>query len=62
VVATVAVAANPATAEAWGVADPPVMALLHQGVPQRVLLGVRPLARLLKEIDAVPIPPRFDEL
>ena len=51
VVATIDVAANPATVEAWGVTRVPVMLLFHRGVMQRVLRGVRPYARLVKEID-----------
>ena len=50
-VATVDVAGSPVTARRWGVTRDPTMVLLHRGVPQRVLLGVRPAARLLEEID-----------
>ncbi|GIH08279.1 hypothetical protein Rhe02_63460 [Rhizocola hellebori] len=51
VVATVDVAANPSVAQSWGIADVPVMLLLHRGRLERVLRGVRPLARLIREID-----------
>jgi thioredoxin 1 len=51
VVGTVDVAANPAVTGAWGVTEVPVMVLLHRGVLQRVMLGVRPYARLIQEID-----------
>ena len=54
VVATIDVATNPATVEAWGVTQVPVMLLFHRGVMQRVLRGVRPYARLVKEIDEIP--------
>ena len=50
-VATVDVAACPVTVQRWGVTRDPTMVLLHRGVMQRVLLGVRPAARLLDEID-----------
>jgi thioredoxin 1 len=50
-VATVDVPANPATTGHWGVTQIPTMVLLDRGVVQRVLLGVRPAARLLEEID-----------
>ncbi len=51
VVATVDVTANPSLAQSWGIADVPVMLLLHRGRLERVLRGVRPLARLIREID-----------
>lgn len=51
IVATIDVTANPAIAETWGVTEPPVMLLLHRGVLQRVLRGVRPYARLVDEIE-----------
>lgn len=56
VVATVDVAANPAIAHSWGVTQVPVMLLLHGGVLQRVLRGIRPYARLAQEIDEMPMP------
>lgn len=54
VVGTIDVAANPAVVQAWGVTQVPVMLLFHRGVMQRVLRGVRPYARLVKEIDEMP--------
>jgi thioredoxin 1 len=56
VVATVDVAAQPAIAHSWGVTRVPVMLLLHAGVLQRVLRGIRPYARLVQEIDEMPMP------
>jgi thioredoxin-like negative regulator of GroEL len=53
-VTTVDVGANPALVHAWGVATVPLMLLLHRGVLQRVLRGVRPLARLIHEIEEMP--------
>jgi thioredoxin 1 len=53
-VATVDVAANPALVHAWGITGVPILLLLHQGVLQRVLRGVRPYARLVQEIDEMP--------
>lgn len=50
-VAVVEVNSNPVTAGRWGVTKIPTMVLLHKGVVERVLLGVRPTARLLNEID-----------
>lgn len=50
-VATIDVAANPATVQAWGITQVPIMLLFHRGVLQRVLRGVRPYARLIQEID-----------
>lgn len=50
-VAAIDVSANPGTTERWGVTQTPTMVLLHRGVLQRVLLGVRPAARLLDEIE-----------
>lgn len=52
-VAALDVATSPATAQAWGISQVPVMVILHRGVLQRVLLGIRPYARLAKEIDEV---------
>ncbi len=54
VVATIDVAANPASARTWGITQVPIMVLFHQGVLQRVLRGVRPYARLIQEIDEIP--------
>ena len=50
-VATLDVTANPATTERWGVTEIPTMVLLNRGIVERVLLGVRPAARLVEEID-----------
>ena len=50
-VATLDVAASPATTERWGVTEIPTMVLLNRGIVERVLLGVRPATRLLQEID-----------
>jgi thioredoxin 1 len=55
-VVTIDVDANPATSHTWGITDVPVMLLLHRGILQRVLLGVRPYARLAKEIDETHLP------
>jgi thioredoxin len=49
-VAAVDVAASPVTAERWGVTENPTLLYFDHGVLQRVLLGVRPAARLLDEI------------
>ncbi|MBM2620872.1 hypothetical protein JIG36_35765 [Actinoplanes sp. LDG1-06] len=59
-VAGVDVAANPVTTQRWGVTQTPTSVLLHLGSVQRVLLGVRPAARLLDEIAEAldPAPPR----
>ncbi len=54
IVATVDVAANPAVTHSWGVSEVPVMLLFDRGVLERVLRGVRPYARLVREIDEVP--------
>ena len=56
VVATIDVTAEPAIAHSWGVTQVPVMLLLHGGVLQRVLRGIRPYARLVQEIDEMPMP------
>lgn len=55
-IVSVDVATNPATTRVWGVTDVPVMVLLHRGVLQRVLRGVRPYARLAQEIDETGLP------
>ena len=56
-VALVDVAANPVTVGRWGVSRNPTMLFFSRGTVQRVLLGVRPAARLLDEIDeALAIP------
>jgi thioredoxin 1 len=54
-VATIDVPDNPALVQAWGIAQLPIMLLFHRGVMQRVLRGVRPLARLVQEIDEMPM-------
>ncbi|MGI5152948.1 thioredoxin family protein [Plantactinospora sp. CA-294935] len=51
VVATVEVATNPVTTKGWGVTQTPTSVLLHRGIMQRVLLGVRPVDRLIEEIE-----------
>lgn len=56
VVVTIDVAASPAIAHTWGITYVPIMLLLHRGVLQRVLRGVRPYARLIREIDEIPTP------
>ncbi|GLZ02089.1 thioredoxin family protein [Actinoplanes sp. NBRC 103695] len=50
-VAIIDAATNPQTTDRWGITQIPTMVLFHRGVMQRVLLGVRPAARLLDEID-----------
>jgi thioredoxin 1 len=57
VVTSVDVTANPSLADSWGIADVPAMLLFHRGRLERVLRGVRPLARLKREIDEVAVPP-----
>ncbi|MEU7906329.1 thioredoxin domain-containing protein [Actinoplanes sp. NPDC049118] len=49
-VATAETATNPDTAQRWGVTRTPTAVLLHYGIMQRVLLGVRPAERLIEEI------------
>ncbi len=51
IVATVEVGANPAVAGQWGIHRVPTMVVLRAGVLQRVLLGIRPAARLLRDLD-----------
>ena len=54
-VTSVDVATNPSLTHAWGITQVPTLLLFHRGVMQRVLRGVRPYARLVQEIDEMPV-------